>query len=128
MWDEQAGIAPEDPRWMREMELERNPLNQGARFRNIIEARRIRYHILRRKLSGHPRLLCVNFDLFLKNPSSILKRLSLITDQLMPEPIILQQGYKGRMSRRRRLLHSASMGLISEKIERSLNFLLIVKI
>jgi hypothetical protein len=119
VWDEQAGIAPEDPRWMREMEFERNPLNQGAHFANIIEVRRVKYHIWRAKLSGQPRLLCVNFDLFLKDPSSILQRLSLITDQLMPEPIVLPTGYKGRMSWRRRLLHRASMGLISEKVRKS---------
>jgi hypothetical protein len=115
VWDEQAGIAPEDSRWMREMDFERNPLNEGARFGNIIEVRRVKYNVWRKKLSDQPRLLCVNFDLFLKDPSSVLTRLSLIIDQLLPESIVLPSGYKGRMSWKRRLLHRATMGLIAEK-------------
>lgn len=115
VWDEQAGITPDDPRWMREMEFERNPLNQGARFRNIIETRNIKYCIWRAKLSAQPRLLYVSFDMFLKNPLSIVQRVASLIGQPLSEPIILPAGYKGRMSWRRRLLHMASMGLLGDK-------------
>ena len=100
---------------MREMEFERNPLNHGARFRNIIEMRNIKYCIWRAKLSAQPRLLCVSFDEFLKDYLSIVQRVASLIEQPLPDPIILPKGYKGRMSWRRRLLHMASMGLLGDK-------------
>jgi hypothetical protein len=118
VWDEQAGINPHDPRWMREMEFERNPLNHNARFKNVIEVRTVKYHLWRSRLASQPRLICINFDLFLKDPTAILRQVSFAIDLPLREPVMLPSGYKGRMGWRRRMLQRASMGLLAERLEK----------
>ena len=114
VWDDQAGIGRDDPRWMQEMAHERNPLNEGSRYCNIIEARKVKYHIWRSKLQGHPGFVPLSFDQFLKAPGLAVNRIAQLTCLPEPPAVVLPPGYKGRLGYKRKLMLRLSMGLIGK--------------
>lgn len=112
IWDEQACIDKNDPRWMREMMEERNPFNSGRRFKNILEVRKVKYTTWKEKLGKHPKFARINYDQFYRNPRKKLEEISAKGNlQSIGNPKT-KVGYKGNFSWKRRLLRIGSLGLL----------------
>lgn len=106
-------ISKDDPRWMSEMMFERNPLNSGKRFKNIIEARTVKYKLWGDRLGSHPKSIKLNYDTFNKSPDQFLYSLRDKFDITLREPLLIPKAYKGaKLSWKRKLALILSAGLI----------------
>jgi hypothetical protein len=111
VWDEQAGVTPADSRWMKEMDFERNPLNGGMRFKNILELRSVKYRLWREKLTRHPMVVIINFEAFLADPLSVFQQVAGYASLPVPLAFNMPSGYKGGVSWKRNLLLKMTKGL-----------------
>jgi len=112
VWDEQAGVARGDSRWMTEMMFERNPLDNNRRFRNVLEVRQVKYGIWQDRLSSHPHCIHLSFEKFKASPERMLSEIARAQDLKAPERIKISQGYKGTVSWKRKIALLLSFGTI----------------
>lgn len=112
VWCEEGGISRDHPKWGRELEFERNPLRDGARFANILEVRRVKYAMWDARLRAAPGYLQVNFDHFVDDPMRLLQGMGKDVLAATRKPVRIPPGYKGRLSWKRRLALVLSCGRI----------------
>lgn len=112
VWDEQAQILNDDPRWMKEMEFERNPLNDFSRFKNVLEVRKVKYDIWGTRLSKHSKTVLIRHEDNRNSPSQTVSILADIMGEKIPDEVIIPKGYKGILSWKKKLALSLSFGLV----------------
>tara|TARA_A100001015_G_C14964739_1_gene702434 strand:- start:803 stop:1606 length:804 start_codon:yes stop_codon:yes gene_type:complete len=118
IWDEQAHVKRDDPRWMKEIMFERNPLNGAERFRNILEVRKVKYTIWQNQLISHPRTIKISYEKFKDSPEQFLELISHAYDLKKPEEIVIPSGYKGSPSWKRRIAFVLTFGRVGRYIPR----------
>jgi hypothetical protein len=99
---------------MKEMEFERNPLNNFARFKNVLEVRKVKYGIWGDRLSQHPRTVKIRHEDIVKSPALALSILANSMDEQEPDTVNIPKGYKGTLSWKRKLALALSFGLVGD--------------
>lgn len=112
VWDSDALIERSDPRWMQELEFERNPMKGFQRFRNILEVRRIKYQMWHERLADHPLYFRLAQEELEEEPETFLKSFAEKTGVALSESVMVPEGYKGQLSWKRKLLMIATQGLV----------------
>ena len=112
VWDEQTGISKNSQLWMRPMDFETNRLKGNQRFKNVIEARRVKYEMWDSRLSSLPLYFKTSYEEFSHSPDDLLVRFTKAVDLPAPTEIKIPRGYKGNLSWKSRLLLILSGGRI----------------
>ena len=98
---------------------ERNPLNNGVRFRNILEVRTVKYSIWKNSLQEHPKTLMLRYEYFMQSPKFFLDLIAEFQDLKELEKVSLPVGYKGIVSWKRRVALFLSFGTIGKFTKRT---------
>ncbi len=115
VWNEQAFVPPDDPRYGKEMMSDRDPFT-GQRYENLLRMRSGKMKLFLELASAAKTRVVVRLEDYAKNPTEVISRVCDAIGGSKRGSIQIPDGYKGRLSWKRRVASALGLRALVDKV------------
>jgi hypothetical protein len=115
VWNEQAFVSPDDPRYGKEMMSDRNPFT-GQRYENLLRMRSGKMNLFLELAAAAKTRVVIRLEDYVKNPTEVISRLCNAIGGSKRGSIQIPDGYKGMLSWKRRVASTLGLSALVDKV------------